>query len=246
MKTDVNGIEMHWDSHGEGDPLLWLHGGMGFGADWRHLFDEPPPGFRLIAPDLRGHGASTGGSDSFSFRQCALDVCELLARLEIPRAKVIGLSGGGIVALHMATIAPASVHSMIVISAPPYFPDQARAVMRQYSEAMIGDAEMVRMRRRHTRGDAQIRDLIAMTRGFADRHDDVCFTPPLLATIAARTLVVFGDRDPLYPLSLGVDLHRAIPNAHLWVVPNGGHGPVFGPLAPAFRTTALSFLRGWN
>ena len=36
MNIDVNGIEMHWESHGDGEPLLWLRGGMGIGEDWRH------------------------------------------------------------------------------------------------------------------------------------------------------------------------------------------------------------------
>ena len=85
---------------------------------------------------------------------------------------------------------------------------------------------MVRMRERHTHGEAQVQQLFSMVRGFADSYDDVNFTPPHLATITADTLIVFGDRDPLYPVSLAFDLHRAIPRSYLWVVPNGGHGPV--------------------
>ena len=70
------------------------------------------------------------------------------------------------------------------------------------------------------------------------------FTPPHLGTITAQTLIVFGDRDPLYPVSLAFELRAAIPGSHLWVVPNGGHGPVFGEWGPRFAETALSFLRG--
>jgi pimeloyl-ACP methyl ester carboxylesterase len=103
------------------------------------------------------------------------------------------------------------------------------------------------MRKRHTRGEDQIRQLFAQSRAFADTYDDVSFTPPHLATIPADTLIVFGDRDPFYPVSLAVDLYTAIPWSYLWVVPNGGHGPVFGAAAPGFAETALSFLRGdWN
>ena len=243
MKLSVNGIDVFWEEHGDGEPLLWLHGGMGCGADWRHVFPEPPRAFRLIAPDLRAHGASTGDSSTFSFRQCAHDVLALLRHLEVARVKAIGLSGGGIVLLHAATLAPALVQAMVVVSAPPYFPAEARAIMRQYSEATIGDAEMARMRERHTRGDAQIQDLVKMCRAFADSYDDVSFTAPKLAAITARTLIVFGDRDPLYPVSLAFELHRGIPGSNLWVVPNGGHGPIFGAAAPAFRETALAFLR---
>ncbi|PYR36530.1 MAG: hypothetical protein DMF90_09865 [Acidobacteria bacterium] len=59
MVLEVNGIELYWEEHGGGEPLLWLHGGMGHGADWRYLFKEPPEGYRIIAPDLRGHGKTT-------------------------------------------------------------------------------------------------------------------------------------------------------------------------------------------
>ena len=244
MIVDVNGIELYWEETGEGEPLLWLHGGMGAGADWKYIFEDPPEGYRLIAPDLRGHGATANPSGAFTFRQCALDVLALVRHLGIPRIKAIGLSGGGITLLHVATLQPSAVESMVVISAPPYFPPEARVTMRQFSETAIGEAEMARMRQRHKYGDAQLRQLVSMARGFADSYDDVNFTPPYLSTIAAETLIVFGDRDPLYPVSLAIELRRAIPRSYLWVVPNGGHGPVFGDLAPRFRETALAFLRG--
>jgi pimeloyl-ACP methyl ester carboxylesterase len=217
---------------------------MGCGADWQYIFKEPPAGFRLIAPDLRGHGATTNPAESFTFRQCALDIRALLRHLNVSRVKAVGLSGGGITLLHMATAEPGSIESMVVVSAPPYFPAEARLIMRQYSESMVGDVEMDRMRKRHAHGEPQIQRLFAMVRAFADSYDDVNFTPPYLGTITADTLIVFGDRDPLYPVSIALDLHRAIPRSHLWVVPNGGHGPVFGDAAPRFSSTALKFLRG--
>lgn len=101
------------------------------------------------------------------------------------------------------------------------------------------------MRERHARGEDQIRMLFAQSRAFADTDDDVSFTPPHLATITAETLIVFGDRDPLYPVSLAFELRAAIPRSHLWVVPNAGHAPVFGDAAAPFAATALSFLGGW-
>ena len=69
------------------------------------------------------------------------------------------------------------------------------------------------------------------------------FTPPLLATIQARTLIVQGDRDPLYPVELSVEMARAIPRSSLWIVPGTGHGPVLGEKWPAFLETARRFLR---
>jgi pimeloyl-ACP methyl ester carboxylesterase len=244
MHTTINGFEMHWDESGEGEPLLWLHGGTGAGSDWHYVFPESPAGYRVIKPDLRGHGASSNPAGEFSFRQCARDVLALLDHLELTRVKAIGLSGGGITLLHMAVAAPERITTMVVISAPPYFPDQARAIMRQYSPAALSAAEMQQMRTRHTRGPAQIDELFAIMRGLADSYDDVNFTNDELSRIQAETLIVFGDRDPLYAVELALYLYRGIQHAALWVVPRGGHGPIFGEVGPQFRDTALKFLLG--
>jgi len=247
MFINVNGIEMCWEEFGEGEPLLWIHGGMGSGADWQYIFKELPAGYRFIAPDLRGHGASKNPSGAFSFRQCALDIMGLLNHLNISTFKAIGLSGGGITLLHMATAEPRRVESMVIVSAPPYFPAEARAAMRQFSESVIGLEEMDRMRKRHKYGDQQIQQLFAIVRALADTYDDVNFTRSYLSTIEAETLIVFGDRDPLYPISLAMELYRAIPRSFLWVVPNGGHGPIFGEMAAQFVSTAMAFLAGrWS
>ena len=247
MLFEVNGIQLHYEIHGEGEPLLWLHGFMGCGSDWRYVFTEPPASYRLIAPDLRGHGASTHSSGnpsgSYSHRQCAQDILALLDHLGISNVKAIGISGGGIVLLHMAIAAPSRVSAMVIVSAPPYFPAQARVFQKQFSEASLSDAELTRMRERHKQ-PGQLQRLFAIARSFADSYDDVNFTPPLLSTIDAECLIVFGDRDPLYPVTLATDLRNAIPHSYLWVIPNGGHGPVFGPAKSLFAETALAFLSG--
>ena len=71
---------------------------------------------------------------------------------------------------------------------------------------------------------------------------DMNFSAQSLSAVTARTLIVHGDRDPLYPVEQAVELFRAIPNSSLWVVPNGGHGPIFGPQAAPFVDAAMEFL----
>jgi pimeloyl-ACP methyl ester carboxylesterase len=225
MILTTDGIDLHYDAVGEGEPLLWLHGFFGIGADWQHIFKTPPAGYRVIAPDLRGHGSSSGAVERFAFRDCARDVVALLHHLRVPRVKAIGLSGGGIALMHLAVMEPALVDAMVVVSAPPYFPEQARALQRQVSDAGLSEAAA----------------LYAHARGFADDYTDARFTPEMLAGIAADTLIVFGDRDPLYPVALATELFAAVPRSYLWVVPNGGHGPVFGEHAGRFAETALEF-----
>lgn len=235
-------MQLHYDTHGDGEPLLWLHGALGHGPDWQFIFRAVPSGFRLIAPDLRGHGRSTGARPTYSFRQSAVDMFALLDRLDVERVKIIGLSGGGVTSLYMATMNPARVKAMVVVSAPAEFPPQARAIQRTFSEAVLNDSERARMRGRHRRA-GQFELLIAQVRSFAD-GEEPCLTPADLRTISADTLIVFGDHDPLYPVSLAFDVHAAIPSSYLWVVPNGGHGPVFGAAAARFVETATAFLRG--
>ena len=242
--VDVNGFQLHYEDRGTGAPLLLLHGGTGIGADWRLVFAADPDGFRAVVPDLRGHGQSTNPSGQFTFRQCAKDVFALLDRLGIERAKAVGLSAGAKTLLHMATQQPGRLDAIVLVSATPYFPAQARAAMAQLSVDAFSDADWATHRQRHVHGDDQIRMLYAQMRGLKDTHDDMAFTPPLLGTITARTLIVHGDRDPLYPVELALEMYRSIPSSALWVVPNGGHGPIFGPLAAPFVEAAMAFLRG--
>jgi pimeloyl-ACP methyl ester carboxylesterase len=245
--AQVNGFEMYYEVRGAGDPLILLHGGLGIGADWRHVFPTDPEGFRVIVPDLRGHGRSTNPSGTFTFRQCADDVLALLDQLEVEHVKAIGLSMGAKTLLHVATRQPDRVTAMVLVSAAPYFPSQVRSAMAGFTReayTSLPAAEREVLRARHQRGgDDQCLQLYDMTRGFATSHDDMAFTPALLATIKARTLIVHGDSDPLYPVAMALELFHGIPNASLWIVPQGGHGPVFGNLAPGFAATALDHLR---
>ena len=243
MIIDVNGFQMYLEERGDGEPLLLLHGGTGIGSDWNLVFAAGgPAGFRAIIPDLRGHGRSTNPSRAFTFRQAADDVFTLLDRLGVPRVKAIGLSMGAKTLLHMATRQPARIDAMVLVSATPYFPAQARAAMAQLSVDAFSETDWAAQRLRHPQGDDQIRMLFEQMRALKDSHEDMAFTPPLLAMITARTLIVHGDRDPLYPVELAMEMYRAIPASALWVVPNGGHGPIFGGMAAPFVAAALAFL----
>ena len=97
---NVNGFDMHVVEHGDGEPLVLLHGGGGAGVNWDLVFTWPVDGFRVIVPDLRGHGHSTNPGGELTIRQCALDVLVLLDHLGVDRFKAIGVSLGAKTMLH--------------------------------------------------------------------------------------------------------------------------------------------------
>jgi len=166
----------------------------------------------------------------------------LLDHLEIAACKGVGISAGGNILLHMATRQPDRITAMVLVSATPYFPAQARVIMSQYAES-LPEEQWQLLRQRHPGGDAQIKAILASTTAFATSCDDMNFTPPYLATIQARTLIVQGERDPLYPVEISVEMAKAIRHSSLWIVPNAGHGPVIGDRWPEFLKTSVAFLR---
>lgn len=244
----INEIEMYYEIRGAGEPLLLLHGGGGVGANWEVIFPSPPHGYRLISPDARGHGSTTNPAMRFTFKQLAQDVFALLDHLGIDRFKAIGLSLGAKTLLHVATQQPGRVTAMVLVSATPYFPATARAAMAAMTPETRTAAEWQQMRQWHKQGDAQILALWKQMNAWKDSYDEMNFTPPCLSTITARTLIVHGDRDPLYPVNLALDMYDAIPRASLWVIPHGEHGPIFGEHTGSGTTTkhfaevALTFL----
>jgi pimeloyl-ACP methyl ester carboxylesterase len=243
----INGSEIYFEEYGQGEPLLFLHGFGGSGADWGLVFKSPPDGYRSIFPDMRGHGRSTNPAGSFTFRQSARDVLTLLDELKIGQCKAIGLSGGAQTLLQMAVQQPGRLEAMVIVSGAHYFPKESRAFMREFALEKLPAAEQQAMHQRHKHGPEQVRALMEQARGFKDNYDDMTLTPPHLGTITARALLVFGDRDPLYPVHIPVEMHTAIPKSYLWIVPNGGHGPIFGEASDRFVDTSLAFLRGaWD
>jgi pimeloyl-ACP methyl ester carboxylesterase len=237
----LNGLQLYFEIHGTGEPLLLLSGFSGTSQDWKPTLHQWGGNFQFILPDLRGHGRSGSLSKPFRHVEASADMFALLDRLGIKSVKGVGISCGGNVLLHMATRQPHRVNAMVLVSATPYFPPQARALMRQYA-ANLPQAEWERLRHRHPGGDPQIQALLASTTAFADSYDDLNFTPPLLSTISARTLIIQGDRDPLYPVELSVEMARAIPHSSLWIIPNAGHGPVLGERWLEFQKAASGFL----
>jgi len=240
----VNGIELHYEVSGSGEPLLLLHAGIETGRMWDEHLGELAGRYRVIVPDLRGHGGSTNPDRVWTTRQFAADIFALLDHLEVRRLRAVGASAGAMTLLHMATAQPERFEALVVIGVGTYLPAACRSTLSAVDADAVPAAAMEELRAIHHHGDEQIRALYSWVATLATDETDMVFTPPQLARITAPTLVVHGDRDYCFPPSMALEIFDAIPRAHLWVVPNGGHVPIGGPRAATFSATVLEFLSG--
>lgn len=240
----INGMQMYYEVYGDGSPLVLLHGFFRSTLVWEPYLTELAAHFKLIVVDLRGHGRSTNPTGRFTHSQSARDLFALLDTLGIERFQAMGISSGGMTLLHMATQQPQRIEAMVLIGATAYFGAETRAIQRERTVESLSDEDWETLRQHHHYGDEQIRMLVNQFRGFADSYDDMNFTAPYLSTIRARTLIVHGDRDDHFPVAIPVEMYEAIPQAYLWIVPNGGHVPITGDRAQVFTQTVSEFLRG--
>src|SRR5512141_1212942 len=96
----INDINLHYTTHGHGDPLLLIHGGWGLSINGFHYHEKTlAHDFRLIIPDRRGYGPSTHVScfDADFHWQHADDLLKLLEALKIDQARVWGHSDGAVI-----------------------------------------------------------------------------------------------------------------------------------------------------
>ena len=239
----VNGIDLHYEERGAGEPLLLLHGfGMCGPGDWGEMADELAKTNRVILVDLRGHGWSTNPTGKFTMRQSAEDIRALLDVLKIDRVRAMGISAGGMTLLHLATKYPERVDAMVLIGATSHFHKQARDLLREIESKPPSKEEVAFMQRCAHRGEGQVRDLMRQFIGFKDSYEDMNLTPPYLATIKARTLIVHGDRDEFFPVEIPVEMYASIPGSQLWIVPNGDHVPIYGARNQEFLRITRQFL----
>jgi pimeloyl-ACP methyl ester carboxylesterase len=239
----INGMQMYYELYGEGDPLLMVHGYFKSRLMWRTHIPVFSPHYHLIIPDLRGHGKTNNPLSTFTHRQAAKDTLALLDLLGIGSVRAVGTSTGGMVLTHMATMEPSRFEALILIGSTIYFPEEARAIMRQHTDDTLNEKKREDLTYYNNLGKEQIEALWRQFYQFKDSYDDTNFTPPYLATITARTLIIHGDRDGFFPINIPIEMYRSIPRSYHWILTNRGHPGILHH-QEYFGKVALDFLAG--
>jgi pimeloyl-ACP methyl ester carboxylesterase len=115
--AEVNGINLYYETHGAGRPLVLLHGGLGSGEMFGPVLPLLAERHRVVTVDLQGHGRTADIDRPIDVRLMAGDIAALIEHLELASPDVVGYSLGGGVALQTAAHYPAKVRRLVAVSA---------------------------------------------------------------------------------------------------------------------------------
>ena len=223
----VNGINMYYEIHGQGEPLVLIHGGgstiqTSFGTLLPLLAQQ----FKLIAVELQAHGHTNDRDAPESFEQDADDVAALMKHLAIDKAHILGFSNGGNTAMRIAMRHTQMVNRLILISSLYKREGMIQGFFEGMQHATLDNMPQL-LKTYYLQINNDQKGLLAMfTKDrermiqFKDWGDDE------LRSIKAPTFLICGDRD-VVTCEHTVKMSQLIPNAQLMIVP-GTHGSFIG------------------
>ena len=243
----INGLKIYYEESGKGMPVILLHHFFATASQWKTFVPELAKKYRVIAVDLPGHGRSDymDTTKVFLHKRATEYIIGLIDFLKLDSIYLIGASGGGSITLYLATLRPDLVKRAIVIGGFIYRSPQVR-------EILAGSSKNPEANEISIHGKEKAILLHKQFTYFSQLYGDPSFTPDVLSTIGAKTLIIHGDNDQLAPtISNALEMYQNIPNSYLWIVPNGGHLPLPPYLDPKnesdFVKRTIEFLNGdWD
>jgi len=256
--ADVNGINLYYETHGKGRPLILLHGGLGSGEMFGPVLPLLSERHQVIAVDLQGHGRTADIDRPIDVRLMAGDIAALIDHLRLATPDLVGYSLGGGVALQVAAQYPTKVRRLVIVSANTR-PDAIYAEMRaQQGQVNAAAAEFLKdtpMYQLYQRVAPRPEDFPRLLDKIgAAMSKDFDFTEEVRG-LRMPTLVVAADAD-MAPPSHYVEMFKLLDGGLRdggWMGegrPKGGHGLAILPglthynicTSPLLAATALAFL----
>ena len=260
MRVQLEGVALEVEDHGEGVPVVLLHGFPLSSEMWTPIRTAVEQVARLITPDLRGFGGSDAPESDYTMETLAADVVRLADQLGLERFVLGGHSMGGYVALRLASRHADRLAGLILVDTRASADTPEGKVRREEAIARIRRREAAALldefvpnlvgpstRERAPRQLAELRAiagaipehvLAGCLAGMRDRPDSSDVLPGLDIPV----LVIAGQEDTIAPPETGQAMAAAVPHATLVVIPLAGHTPsVERPIPTA--EAILAFLR---
>jgi pimeloyl-ACP methyl ester carboxylesterase len=247
-KINRDGVEIYYEVHGGGPPLLLTHGYSSTSEMWKGQIAALSKHYKLVVWDMRGHGRSDypDHASAYSEALTVADMAALLDEVGADRAIVGGLSLGGYMSLAFYRAHPARVRALLIIDTGPGFKkDDAREAWNKRAhdtgdrferEGLAGLTSGSRERSSVSHRDAS--GLARAARGMLTQHDARVIE--LLPDIKVPSLVVVGAEDAPF-LAASDYMAAKIPEAKKVVIPAAGHA-VNIDQPQAFIDAVLPFL----
>ena len=231
-RIQVGDISMYYEIYGKGEPLILLHGGFGSSEMMGGMIAAFSKKYRVIAVDSRSQGRTTDSDEKeLSYAQMALDVNGFMDQLKIRKAKFVGWSDGGDIALELALIHPEKIDKAVIMGAnylgeskgvflgvdttwkmnshDPLFAKTKKQMAQYFStyERLAPDKSRIEASRKKVTDNAFKNPNITLAQ---------------LNSIQVPFLVMAGDHD-MFTLEHTISLYQHLPQASLYIVPDATH-----------------------
>jgi pimeloyl-ACP methyl ester carboxylesterase len=237
--ANVNGLKMYYEIHGEGQPLVLIHGG---GSTIQTTFGRVLPvlakSHKVIAVEMQAHGRTADIERPLTFEQDADDIAALLRYLKIDSANIFGFSNGASTTLQFAIRHPGLARKIVIAStfynkhgAPPGFWDMMNkptfeGMPQQLKEGFLKvNADTNALYQMYERD-------VARMQAFPD------ISLEQLKSITAPAFIIIGDRDVVTP-EHATEMRRHLSNSRLAIIP-GGHGDYIGEITTSQDSILIS------
>lgn len=216
--VELRGIKMYYETYGEGEPLLIIHGNSGSINNFLYQIPYFSRHYKVIVADSRAQGKTKDSGDSLSYEMMTDDLAALLDNLGIDSCNVIGWSDGGINGLLLAMRHPQKVKKLAITGAN-LWPDSTAVHSFAYQWAIKMNKDLEKEKQ-----TAELKNTKKLFRLLS-------FEPHIsladLKKIKCPTLVMGGDHDVILPEHTLL-IAKNITQSYLWLVPNSGHSvPIF-------------------
>jgi pimeloyl-ACP methyl ester carboxylesterase len=260
MKIQLGDFQMAYTDEGKGRPVLFVHGYPLNRRMWSPQVSGLSSQFRILAPDLRGHGDSSATPDSYSMDLFATDLVNFLNGLEIHEPVILcGLSMGGYISLAFSRLFPERLAGL-VLAATRAAPDSPEAkinrlraselvqkeglraivtgmISRLFAPQTLADRPELVQEVKEIMLQTSIQGVVGDLAGMLDRPDST----PFLPDIHTPTLVIHGVDDQIVPLAEAVTMAETIPGARMVILKEAGH-LLNMEQAEAFNSALYDFL----